>query len=216
MLAAFGCGRDQPTRVAVNGGPPRGRAVDDESGFAPIRLADCATFPPEASASWSSGQPGMFVTTGSPRGYLYTRRKYGDFTLRLEFRFERPETVREEAELSRRNTGILVYVPDEHGIWPRSPEVQGRHDEMASIKSNAADLPVIVIEDDEAARQLARRPVGQWNALEILSEGGALTTYLNRVKIAETLPCPVKAGRIGFQAEGDVVHFRNVRIRVDE
>ena len=185
----------------------------EQSGFQPIRLSDCAAFPPEGIEAWSSGQPGMFSTTGQPRGYLYTKQRYGDFTLDLECRFVRPESIREEGELSNRNTGFLIYVPGEHRVWPRSPEVQGRHDEMAGIKSNAPDLRVDVIEDREPMRQLARRPVGEWNRITIVSRGGALQTFLNGVKISESLPCELRQGHIGFQSEGHAVHFRNVRLR---
>ncbi|HUG89720.1 MAG TPA: DUF1080 domain-containing protein [Planctomycetaceae bacterium] len=216
--------RPDAARPDANGRADAGRgdaesaaagAAAGEAGFRPVRLADCAAFPQEAIDSWSSGQPGMFTTTGSPRGYLFTKRRYGDFTLVFEYRFVRPEAVTEEAELDGRNTGVLVYVPDEHRIWPRSPEVQGRHDEMAGIKSNAPDLKVAVIRDDEPMRQLARRPVGEWNEIRIVSRGGALATFLNGVKIAGTLPCELRQGHVGFQSEGHEVHFRNVRIRED-
>ena len=207
-----GRGTDESSLTHIGGLPASERALD-QNGFEPIRLSDCAAFPPEGIEAWSSGQPGVFTTTGQPRGYLYTTQRYGDFTLDLEYRFERPESVREEGELSGRNTGFLVYVPAEHRVWPRSPEVQGRHDEMAGIKSNAPDLRVDVIEDNEPMRQLARRPVGEWNRITIVSRGGALQTFLNGVKIAESLPCELRQGHIGFQSEGHAVHFRNVRLR---
>ena len=220
VLLTAGCGTAEP--VASKSGGSASRAsrgagtageLADDSTFRPIRLSDCETFPPEALESWLSGQPGMFTTTGRPRGYLYTRQRYGDFTLTLEYRFVRPDAVREEADLDDRNTGILVYVPDEHRVWPRSPEVQGRHDEMASIKSNAPDLEIVVIEDDEAMRQLARRRVGEWNRITVVSRGGGLRTWLNGVQIAETLPGELRQGHIGFQSEGHEVHFRDVRVR---
>jgi hypothetical protein len=208
--------RTDESSLAHIGGLPAGERELDQSGFQLIRLSDlsdCAAFPPEGIEAWSSGQPGMFSTTGQPRGYLYTKQRFGDFTLDLEYRLVRPESVREEGELSGRNTGFLVYVPGEHRVWPRSPEVQGRHDEMAGIKSNAPDLRVDVIEDNEPMRQLARRPVGEWNRITIVSRGGALQTFLNGVKIAESLPCELRQGHIGFQSEGHAVHFRNVRLR---
>lgn len=224
VTMAAGCGtaessnqeggrRTDKSSLTHIGGLPVGERELDSAGFKPIRLSDCAAFPPETLAAWSSGQPGTFITTGQPRGYLYTKQRYGDFTLDLEYRFVRPESVREEGELSSRNTGFLIYVPGEHRVWPRSPEVQGRHDEMAGIKSNAPDLRVDVIEDNEPMRQLARRPVGDWNRITIVSRGGALQTFLNGVKIAESLPCELRQGHIGFQSEGHAVHFRNVRLR---
>ena len=49
--------------------------------------------------------------------------------------------------------------------------------------------------------------------MEVVSKDGALTSYINGVKIAESEPTELREGPIAFQAERFDVEFRNVRIR---
>ncbi len=86
---------------------------------------------------------------------------------------------------------------------------------MGQVKSNARDLSVQVSLDDEAAREEARNPVGEWNSIEITSKDGAVTASLNGTKISACEPGELKSGRIGLQAEDYAVEFRNLRIRED-
>lgn len=217
LLAATGCKGEVPVGVddssleddkTASENPP-----DKEAGFVPLTFADFTPFvskPAEGQATWSVSEDGTIKSTGTPRGYLYTNRPYGNFTFRGEFRY----VPREEAtEPDKYNTGFLIYVPEEHKIWPRSLEVQGRYDLMGEIKSNARDLMVEVPLNDQAAREAARSPIGEWNAIEIISNDGAVTAVLNGEKISESKPGELKSGRIGLQAEDFAVEFRNLRIR---
>jgi hypothetical protein len=157
--------------------------------------------------------------SGDPRGYIYTHEPHHNFTLRFEFRYPALENPDDVAKL---NTGVLVYIPiseDEgesaHKLWPVSLEVQGKHVEMGHIKPNggAADIE---ISEDTTARETARNPPGEWNSVEIVSKGGALTAYLNETKICESKPGELNDGAIGLQSESAEVHFRNLRIRDEE
>ncbi len=183
-----------------------------EEGLTTIPFEDFVVFEskPSDSPSWRDAG-GRIECLGGPKGYLYTKESYGDFTLRFDYRFPEPEEAEDPTKL---NTGVLVFVTGEHRAWPKCLEVQGRWDEMASIKSNARDVTVEVA-DDPAARETARKPAGEWNTVEIVSKGGALTSYLNGEKIAESQPTELTTGPIGLQSEGNPVHFRYVRIRRD-
>jgi hypothetical protein len=189
-----------------------------ESGFRPIKLTDCRVFPPTAAGAeptWSETAEGLLVSTGDPRGYLYTAESYGDFTLRLEFRYPLEDGM-PPADPTRANTGVLIFIGEEHRVWPRCLEVQGRFDEMAHIKSNARDVSVELAEYDAAARDAARRPIGEWNRLTITSQDGTVTSELNGRRIARSQPTALRSGPIGLQAEGYPVEFRGVEIRVPE
>ncbi|MEZ6047476.1 MAG: DUF1080 domain-containing protein [Planctomycetaceae bacterium] len=83
---------------------------------------------------------------------------------------------------------------------------------MASIKSNGG-IPDVEIEDHPEKREAARKPVGEWNSLEVESRAGVLTAKLNGELICQNKPGEVNSGRIGFQSEGFEVHFRNIRIK---
>jgi hypothetical protein len=191
-----------------------------EDGFAVLSLGDFDFFygknatkdkAAAKEATWT-GEGTTIRTTGKPRGYAYSKASYRNFTLRLDFRFVPPPGATDAAKLQASNTGVLVYITGEHKLWPVSLEVQGKQPEMASIKANGG-APTAEIEDDPTAREQARKDVGQWNSLEIVSRDGALTSILNGTKICQIRPGELKEGSIGLQAEDYAVEFRNVRIR---
>ena len=66
------------------------------------------------AASWSS-KGGVIQCTGSPNGYIVTKKSYSNYVLLVDIRF--PEQAG--------NTGILNYITGEHKIWPACVEVQG-------------------------------------------------------------------------------------------
>ncbi len=188
---------------------------DVEEGFALLELDDFEVFhgkEPAELPTWTL-DGGTLHCTGQPRGYLYSKRPYHNFTLRLDYRFVGQEGVAEE-KLLNSNTGFLVYITGENKLWPVSLEVQGKHVEMAHIKANGG-AAAVEVEDDETARQETRRPVGEWNSIEIISKDGALTSFLNGTKICESQPGELSEGLLGIQSEDFATEFRNLRIRED-
>jgi 3-keto-disaccharide hydrolase len=185
-----------------------------EEGFRTLRLTDFEVFAAkplkDGAQTWSS-IANVIVCTGKPKGYLYTTSGFRDFTLRLEFRFAPPAEGVATADFNP-NTGVLVYITEPHKQWPKSLEVQGKFSELATIKPNGGAANV-EIEDDATARESARKPIGEWNSLEIVSKAGALTTVLNGTKICESRPGELSSGAIGLQSEDFEVHFRRIRIR---
>lgn len=214
LVTAHGCKAEVP--VADDSGENMDDSADEtpsmESGFVALGFADFTPFvskPDEGQPTWSVSDSGLIQTTGTPRGYLYTKKSYGNFTFKGEFRFV---PRKEETPPEKYNTGFLIYVPDDHKVWPRSLEVQGRYDLMGEIKSNARDLTINLPLNDQAAREAARKPIGEWNAIEILSKDGAVTAVLNGTKISQSEPGELKSGHIGLQAEDFAVEFRNLQI----
>ncbi len=108
------------------------------------------------------------------------------------------------------NTGVLLFITGEDAIWPKALEVQGKHAEIGSIRPNGGAAEVVVRETD-GVRTSATHPVGEWNAIEVVARGGALTVLINGQKLLESDAGELKSGAIGFQAEGHAVEFRNVR-----
>jgi hypothetical protein len=211
FVLTCGCAAESvPTELAGNA---TATAPADQEGFVPLSYADFELFTPPTERGELSFQPEgqSLVLVGDRRGYLHTRKSYRDFTLRFEFRWPRGAEL-PESEQPDANTGALLFIEEPHRIWPRCLEVQGKWSELGQIKSNARDVTVTVREE-EALRLQARKPVGEWNAIEIVAKGGALTSYVNGVKIAESDPTELRAGPIGLQAERYDVEFRNVRIR---
>ncbi|QDU81264.1 hypothetical protein Pla110_30040 [Polystyrenella longa] len=194
-----------------------GVMIHFEPGFSPINLAGLDLFssePTPEKPTWREDR-GVIICTGKPKGYAQTSTSYDNFILKYDYRFEPSERHRKEGKLDYSNTGVLVYISGEDQIWPKSIEVQGKQMEMASIKSNGG-IPDVEIEDNAEKRETARKPVGDWNSIEVESKEGVLTTRLNGEQICQNKPGEVKSGRIGFQAEGFEVHFRNIRIKETE
>ena len=190
-----------------------------EEGFRELSFSDFESFfakPPktEAEPTWSAVSKAI-VCTGKPKGYLYSKEKFKDFTLRLELRFA--PSAGSEAKDSKPfdpNSGVMIYITEPHKQWPKSLEVQGRFSELATIKANGGATKVEPT-DDATVRESARKPFGEWNGLEIVSKSGSLTVLLNGQKICESQPSDVSEGSIGLQAEDFAVHFRRLRIRVE-
>lgn len=180
-----------------------------EEGFTLLSFGDFEAFQADPE-TWSATDDGIRCT-GKPKGYLYSTAPHQNFTWKLEYRFDRPKSLKDEAKF-KGNTGFLVYITGEHKQWPVCLEVQGKHVQMAAIKENGGAAPVTV-QDDDAARQAARKPVGQWNRLEIMSRDGSISVKLNDVPISKSEPNFLSEGRIGIQAEDHPFVVRRMRIK---
>lgn len=204
----------QPPKVEVVEYEPPPETTDTfvlEEGFKRLTLDDFEAFKADPE-TWSVNGDGI-RSTGKPKGYLYSKDEYQNFTWRLEYRFERPKNLTDESKF-KGNTGFMIYINGEHKIWPVSLEVQGKHAEMAAIKANGGASRVTAHED-AAVRESARLPVGQWNRLEIVSREGALTVTLNDQPISRSDPNFLSEGQIGLQAEDHPFVVRHLRIRRD-
>lgn len=187
-----------------------------EDGFRALTLSDFEPFfakPPQSLETTWLAVHDAIVCFGKPKGYLYSKEKFADFTLRLELRFA-PATTEAAAKNFNPNTGVMLFINEPHKQWPKSLEVQGRFADLATIKENGGAAKMDVV-DDATARESARKPVGEWNALEISSKAGALTSLLNGTKVCESQPSDVTSGMIGLQSEDFEVHFRRLRIRAE-
>jgi len=190
---------------------PAERLQDSEEGFTPLfngkDMSGWKFCKDDASKAFEA-KDGAIVCGGRPNGYMYTEKSYKDFTLRFDWRYKRPEGLEDESKFGG-NSGYLLWIQD-HKVWPRSLEVQGMN------KNAGAIIPIGVkakFESDEATRTKARKPVGEWNAMEIVGKGGTVTVTLNGTEVTTVSECDVKEGPIGFQSEGAEIHWRNIRIK---
>ncbi|QDT52832.1 hypothetical protein Pan44_08450 [Caulifigura coniformis] len=206
-IAPAGLSEDQALELAAEASASAVPA--DREGFRPLHLRDFQMFAAEPD-SWRE-ESGMILTTGKPKGYISSRRVYRNFTWRAEFRFPPGD---DPSKADQSNTGFMLCIQEPHKVWPRSLEVQGKWIEMGQIKSNGG-VPALMINDDQAAREAARKPVGEWNAIEITVKDGTVSSILNGKAICIAEPGELKSGRIGLQAENFPVEFRGVRIRED-
>jgi len=156
---------------------------------------------------------GILICSGKPAGYIYTEKSYRNYTLQFEFAFERPEGLKDDADF-RGNSGCLIHIGEQNalGIWPRSIEVQGAHRQLGLILPIPRNLKCRHTLDGKA-RDKVLKPVGQFNAMEIEVRGGEMVISINGAVVSTVSDCELTEGPIGFQSEGAVTRWKNIRIR---
>lgn len=145
-------------------------------------------------------------------GYFYWDKPYQNFTFRFEQKFERPADWDAGDPLFFGGTGALIFIQPPHRAFPRSIEIEGRYFDLGE------PFPIGgkgTITYDHAARLKAGRPLGEWDAVEIVSQGGTVRTSINGTLVSTVSAHDYPAGPIGMQTEGAPVSWRNLRVRTD-
>jgi len=156
---------------------------------------------------------GVLICSGKPSGYMVTPKSYSNYTLQFELAFKRPEGLTDDSKFGG-NSGCLIHVGEENalGVWPRSIEVQGMNRQLGLILPIPRNLKCTRTFDAEASRK-ARKPVGEFNKVEVEVKGGDMVIKLNGVVVSTVGDCELTEGPIGFQSEGAETHWKNIRIR---
>ncbi len=159
-------------------------------------------------------EPGGIITlrprpgeTGWKRydAYLTTERKYRDFILDLEFKFEKGG-----------NSGVFLRVRDPKSQVDTGFEVQVL-DTYGKKKITAHDCGGVI--GTAVPTKNMVKPAGQWNRYTITCVGSHLTVVFNGEKVVDLdlSKSPLKdrplEGYIGFQDEAKRIWYRNVRIK---
>jgi hypothetical protein len=161
---------------------------------------------------------GVLSCRGTPKGYLYLDHNFTDFILRLEWRW--PEAGKPG------NGGVLFRISGPDKVWPRSLEAQinaGQAGDFWGLDGFALDGPserMKTLDQAQSGRltNLKRtadleKPAGQWNEYEIIARGPTVTLRINGQEVNRATGCDTHPGRICLTAEGDAIHFRNVRLQ---
>ena len=180
-------------------------------------------------SGWTVNQGALVLMPKSGGGDIITKEKYQNFDLQLEF------MTAEGA-----NSGIFYLAQEVEGqaIYLSAPEYQIIDDENY-IKISEGDPTVTKNHltadnyDLQSATNKKLNPAGQWNAARIVVNNGHVEHYLNGAKVVEyDLWSPewkqmvqaskfadwkeygkAKEGHIGLQDHGDMISFRNIRIK---
>ncbi len=182
-----------------------------EEGFRLLSFDQLAVFPTDGSTSqtWTA-EGDEILCTGKPKCYLHTKTPYGDGTLRFDYKFEPDPKITDLAKLAAHNTGVLLFIQQPHAVWPKSIEVQGKHSEMGQLRPNGGAVAV-EYQDHPEVRESARKPVGEWTSIEIVTKAGAITASINGQVVAVGQPGELTRGLIGLQAEGHRLRYRHLR-----
>ncbi|SIN82251.1 3-keto-disaccharide hydrolase [Algoriphagus halophilus] len=163
---------------------------------------------------------GMIVIDpkGSGGGNLYTEKEYGDFVLRFEFQLT--PGANNGLGIHAPLTGDAAYMGKELQILDNTAE---KYAELHEYQYHGSVYGVI------PAKRGYLKPVGEWNQEEVIVKHPKIKIILNGEVILEgdyleaskngTLDgkdhpgLQRSSGHIGFLGHGDVVHFKNIRIK---
>ncbi|SDA52935.1 protein of unknown function [Algoriphagus alkaliphilus] len=165
-------------------------------------------------------QDGMIIIDpkGTGGGNLFTEKEYGNFILRFEFQLT-----------PGANNGLGIHAPLEGDAAYVGKELQildneaEKYAELQEYQYHGSVYGVM------PAKRGYLKPFGEWNQQEVIVEHPKIKVILNGVTILEgdyleaskdgTMDkkdhpgLQRSSGHIGFLGHGDVVHFRNIRIK---
>ncbi len=162
--------------------------------------------PPEA---WFL-RDGAIATTGQPNGFLRSKKKYRNFVLRADWRFQKGWKPRAGGN-DWPNAGFFIHAGPIKDGWPESLEVQGYFGEVGSLfgvrggKITGAKRGPFVTQN--------RPEFGAWDHYEITSKDGKISVVLNGVLVNEGTGAWPEEGNVCLQSEGWPVEYRNVSIK---
>ncbi len=156
-------------------------------------------------------QNGFAVTDGTIQwkseggGGLYTRDRYNDFVLRLDWRINKGG-----------NSGIYLRAPRAGRQSKVGMEFQLQGDEGTPVTDQTTGAVYSVV----APKVNATKPAGEWNTIEIALNGAHLKAVLNGQVVQDTdldqsdeLRARLRNGFIGLQDHASFVAFRNIRVK---
>jgi len=185
-----------------------------------------------AGAAWKVADGVLFLDTSSKKdwqtangGDIVTDDEYENFDFKVEWKIS-----------PAGNSGIIFLVHEDTTKFKHSfesgPEMQvvdnEGHDDGKIVKHQAGDLYDLISSSKKSAK-----PVGEWNQAEVKILNGKLDLYLNGENVVSTTigddnwkkmvagskfkAWPgfgtFKKGRLCLQDHGNMVSFRNVKVR---
>jgi len=167
---------------------------------------------------WTLDDKGILHCKGSPLGYLYTEKEYGNFVLELDWRWPPGKEPGKG--------GVLIRTTGPDKIWPKSLEAQinvGDAGDFWGLDGFQLDGPADrkkSLEHPQFGKLInvkksapVERPAGQWNQYKIVADGDTVTLEINGQTVNRATACDTAPGKILLTAEGSAIEFRNVRLR---
>ncbi len=155
---------------------------------------------------------GVITIAGEPLGYMYTKEKYRNYTLEMEYRWA------ENAS----NSGIFVLIEDPTNPFPNGIECQlkaGQAGDLVllggsdlneyTLPEGVTERPAFPVIDKKESS--SENPTGEWNRAKIVVLDGDITVYINDL-LQNRASSNVMEGHIGLQSEGGAIQFKNIVI----
>jgi hypothetical protein len=157
----------------------------------------------------------VIVCKGQPYGYLITEKDYGNYVLKVQWRWT------PQGDNNKRNSGVFVHVSGPDKIWPKGVEAQLYRDHAGDFWLVDGFKLTVDKErqDKKSANHYLRmktsgveKPIGEWNEYEITCKGNTIKLVVNGVVQNEGAHAESNKGKILLQSEGAEIHFRNIEL----
>jgi hypothetical protein len=149
-------------------------------------------------AKWTATDGAIETSNGgNDASYMVTKRRYGDFMLRVEF------WASDDA-----NSGVFIRCQDPANIQDTN-----------CYEANIFDQRPDPTYGTGAIVQIAKAPVpmpkagGKWNTYEISAKGSRLVLMLNGIKTVDIEDTKLANGYIALQWGSGIIKFRKMEIR---
>jgi len=168
-------------------------------------------FDGRSKAGWAMSGPGRFrleggalVTSGGMGLLWYTRRRFRDFELQVDWR------VADQCD----NSGVFVRFPRRPSS-PLDAVSSGYEVQIDDCDPRGLAYRTGSIYDHAPALRIASRPAGRWNRFHIRVVGQHYTVLLNGRRVSELGGVRARIGYVGLQNHdpGSHVSFRRIRAR---
>jgi Domain of Unknown Function (DUF1080). len=155
---------------------------------------------------------GVINIKGVPLGYMYTKEKYSNYQLHVEWRWTDGPS----------NSGIFNLIESPKNPFPDGIECQlmaGKAGDLIALGNSA--LKEFVLKEGEEKPKFPvitkrktsnEKAIGEWNSADITVKEGVITVTING-ELQNTGTNKVTSGHIGLQSEGGSVQFRNVTLK---
>ncbi|MBC7628763.1 DUF1080 domain-containing protein [Ferruginibacter sp.] len=166
---------------------------------------------------------GLLHISGKEFGYICTEKVYNNFHLVVEFKWGTKKYPPRDADTTRRDNGILYFVPQNATdfVWPKSIECQIQEGDVGDFWM--VDSTTIVVDgvrtipkDFNRAQKKAdgEKPTGEWNRVEVIANNGNLTHIVNGITVNKATGASLSKGKIIIQSEGAEIYYRKIEIAV--
>lgn len=158
---------------------------------------------------------GVIHISGEEFGCLSTKEEYGNYRLRLEVKWGAKKWPPRDGATTPRDSGILMHCVGPDKVWPQSIECQIQERDFGDFFL-VGGTTIEVAGKTEKGRVVkttnAEKPFGEWNVVEVVCDGDAITNIVNGVVVNKGTKASVSRGKIVLQSEGAEVFYRNITI----
>ena len=140
---------------------------------------------------------------------LLLDREIGDVIFHFEFRYTKVEGK------TGYNSGAYVRNSKDGSIWHQAQFGDAKDGYLfgETLTSEGKKKFFNLVKE---VKDMRVKPVGEWNTMEITARGKVLTLRVNGAITCQFADCGVPKGRIGLEAEGYRIEFRNLKIKLLE